>query len=203
MLTVQASIDGPAKQLLNSLDNRARTKALRPAVQAVAKAHLDELKRLAPKTSGAFRRSLTVITRKPGRGNRSITCLVGQRKQRKNSNSVSKKTQSRGSQITRAGMSAPIHFLDRSTRAHTINPKRGRLIRFPGLKQSKAGGVRVTKTGRVTVTRGKNSTAAIFTNAVKHPGTQAQNILPRTAQKMRGRSTPIFASVVTRTIKLP
>jgi hypothetical protein len=185
-----------ATAALEGLDNRARKKALRPAVQAVAKLNLDAMKRLSPKTSGAFKRSLMVVTRKVKPQAKSITCLVGQRKQRKAGRASSAKANAKGSQITRAGLAAPIHFLDRSTKPHKIAPTKGRVIRFPGIGNSKAGSVNVSRSGRVTATRGRIKATAIFTRTVSHPGTSAQNLLSRAAHATRGRASAVFAQVI-------
>lgn len=196
MISLHLDIEASeAFKALSALDDKASRKALRPAVQAVAKINLDEMKALSPRSTGAFKRSLMVVTRKPRKNGKSITCLVGQRKQRK-VGKVSKKSIGRGSQITRAGKAAPIHFLDRSTKAHQIKPASNRAIRFPGLTRTSSGGIRVTRGGKITATKSKVKGGFIFAKIVNHPGTQPQYLIARTAQRTRSKASGVFNQVV-------
>lgn len=200
MLNLNIAIDAKdAFVALDALDDKASRKALRPAVQAVAKLNQDEMKSLSPRSTGAFRRSLIVVTRKPSKSGKSITCLVGQRKQRK-AGKTTKKAIGVGSQITRAGKAVPIHFLDRSTKPHQIKPSKGS-IRFPGLTRTSSGGIRVTRAGKFTVTKSKVKGGFIFAKIVNHPGTQPQYIIARTSQRTRSKSSGVFSSVVLQQIK--
>lgn len=186
----------PGLVALRGLDLKTQRYILKPATQAVAKLQLDTLKRLSPKQSGAFRRSLMVVTRPTKSNSKTIVCLVGQRKQRKTANTVNKKGRSTGSQITRAGKAVPIHFLDRTTRAHTIKPLWGKAIRFPGLVRSRSGGISVTRRGKVSATRGKTQSGLIMTKTVKHPGTSGQRLMARTTHATRAQSSTVFMQVV-------
>jgi hypothetical protein len=201
MIQLKIDIDAAAAfKALSQLDDKASRKALRPAVQAVAKLNLDELKRLSPRSTGAFKRSLMVVTRKPRPNGKSITCLVGQRKQRK-VGKTSRKAIGVGSQITRAGKAVPIHFLDRSTKAHQIKPSSNRVIRFPGLTRASSGGIRVTRAGKITATKGKNKAGFIFAKIVNHPGTQPQYLIAKTSKNTRLKSGGVFNQVVIQHLK--
>ena len=201
MIKLKLDIDAAdAFKALSALDDKASRKALRPAVQDVAKLNLDEMKRLSPRNTGAFKRSLLVVTRKQRPNGKSVTCLVGQRKQRK-SGKTSAKGIAKGSQITRAGMAAPIHFLDRTTKPHQIKPKSQRLIRFPGMVRATSGGIRATRAGKITATKGKMKAGFIFSKIVNHPGTTAQYLIARTSQNTKSKASGVFSQVIIQQIK--
>lgn len=168
---------------LRGLSNAARKKALAPAVSAAGKVLLAEAKRQVPRASGLLARSLTIQVRK---FRRVVECKVGQRKQRRTFK-ASGDRRKRLSQITRSGMAAPIHFVERPIKAHTIKPKNGKLLVFPVVKS-------FTKKGRARM-------GVAVAKQVKHPGTNGKYILARAAISKRSQAYNAFAEVVRANLK--
>lgn len=157
---------------LKGLERKISRKIIKKATVAAAKVVAPEVKRLLPRGTGFLRRSIKVVT-KAKKG--FATSRIGQEKGRKFNVKKAK-----GSQITRGGKAAPIWWIERGTKAHTITAPTGKRLVW-------------------TAGRGKKATL-IFAKSVRIPATKAQMVLARAQRAKKAAMGAAFRDEIQRGI---
>lgn len=189
--TITAELTGlsQALQNLQQFERRVARKVLQKAVRAGAAPFVASVRKLAPRSNGALRRSLTQkIKTYPQTG--TVVAIIGQNKK---SAGRPKKIKGGSGGISGRGDLVPIHLVDQPVRAHSMF----------ALSRSKLAKVkRARDATKLRQLDGKNWTATARlpggwrTLQLKrqHPGHAGRRFIERAAREAGGSSTAAFTT---------
>lgn len=163
---------------LQRIDRKTQRKTVRRATTAAGKVTHKTTQRnaRAVKQTGFTARSLKTVTR----SRKGFTTVrIGQAKRRKFKARKSNRARGRNlSQIQRAGQPVPIHWIERGTKAHFVQAKRGGVLAF--------------QVGRRT----KKRSGLAFVSRVRVPGMRPRHLLRKSARQSRRLAAQAFITTV-------